>query len=168
MNLLGGKTGGRFPVKNPPTSSDSARTHRSMPVLLRHSRHVYSCVPARTHTSMRVLLRHNRHRTGRSRSGASQLQETKQPRAEQPCTQQPGAKQPVPPHRNQEQSVQTRSSQAHSNQAYNQQPRAQQPGVTGSTVRACGQLERVGSHGHRAGVTGWLRVAYSVTVCVEC
>ena len=37
-----------------------------MPVLLSHSRHVYSCVPARTHTSMRVLLRHNRHRTGRS------------------------------------------------------------------------------------------------------
>jgi len=61
-----------------------------MPVLLRHSRHVYSCVPARTHTSMRVLLRHNRHRTGRSRSGASQLQETKQPlSAEQPCTLQP-------------------------------------------------------------------------------
>ena len=30
-----------------------------MPVLLRHSRHVYSCVLARTHTSMRVLLRHN-------------------------------------------------------------------------------------------------------------
>ena len=62
MNLLGGKTGGRFPVKNPPTSSDSARTHRSMPVLLRHSRHI----------------------TGRSRSGAKQLQGTKQPRAKQP------------------------------------------------------------------------------------
>ena len=30
-----------------------------MPVLLRHSRHAYSCVPARTHTSLRVLLRHN-------------------------------------------------------------------------------------------------------------
>ena len=62
MNLLGGKTGGRFPVKNPPTSSDSARTHRSMPVLLRHSRHI----------------------TGRSRSEAKQLQGTKQPRAKQP------------------------------------------------------------------------------------
>ncbi len=62
MNLLGGKTGGRFPVKNPPTSSDSARTHRSMPVLLRHSRHI----------------------TGRSRSEAKQLQGTKQPRVKQP------------------------------------------------------------------------------------
>ena len=92
-----------------------------------------------------LLLRHNRHRTGRSRSGASQLQETKQPRAEQPCTQQPGAKQPVPPHRNQEQSIQARSGQAQSNQAYSQKPRAQQPGVTGSPVRAGGQLERVGS-----------------------
>ena len=51
MNLLGGKTCGRFPVKKPPTSSDSARTHRSMPVLLRHSRHI----------------------TGRSRSEAKQL-----------------------------------------------------------------------------------------------
>jgi len=98
-----------------------------MPVLLRHSRHVYSCVPARTHPSIRVLLRHNRHRTGRSRSGASQLQETKQPRAEQPCTQQPGAKQPGPPHHNQEQSIQVCSSQSQSNQAYSQQPRAQQP-----------------------------------------
>ena len=62
MNLLGGKTCGRFPVKKPPTSSDSARTHRSMPVLLRHSRHI----------------------TGRSRSEAKQLQGTKQPRAKQP------------------------------------------------------------------------------------
>ena len=65
MNLLGEKTGGRFPVKNPPTylrTSDSARTHRSVPVLLRHSRHI----------------------TGRSRSEAKQLQGTKQPRAKQP------------------------------------------------------------------------------------
>ena len=95
-----------------------------MPVLLRHSRHVYSCVPARTHTSMRVLLRHNRHRTGRSRSGASQLQETKQPRAEQPCTQQPGAKQPVPPHRNQKQ-----RHAAVKSTATKHTTRAQQPGT---------------------------------------
>ncbi len=65
MNLLGGKTGGRFPVKTPPTSSDSARTHRSMPVLLRHRRHI----------------------TGRSRSEAKQLQGTKQPSAKQPLKQ---------------------------------------------------------------------------------
>jgi len=96
-----------------------------MPVLLRHSRHVYSCVPARTHTSMRVLLRHNRHRTGRSRSGASQLQETKQLRAEQPCTQQSGAKQPVPPHRNQKQRL-----AAVKRTATKHTTRAQQPGVT--------------------------------------
>ena len=62
MNLLGGKTGGRFPVKNPRHTSDSARTHRSIPVLLRHSRHI----------------------TGRSRSEAKQLQGTKQPKAKQP------------------------------------------------------------------------------------
>ena len=62
MNLLGGKTGGRFPVKTPPTSSDSARTHRSMSVLLRHSTHI----------------------TDRSRSEAKQLQGTKQPRTKQP------------------------------------------------------------------------------------
>ncbi len=62
MNLLGGKTGGRFPVKNPPHTSDSARTHRSMPVLLRHSRHII----------------------GRSRSEEKQLHGTKQPRAKQP------------------------------------------------------------------------------------
>ena len=43
-------------------TSDSARTHRSMPVLSRHSRHM----------------------TGGSRSGAKQLQGTKQPRAKQP------------------------------------------------------------------------------------
>ena len=67
-----------------------------MPVLLRHCRHVYSCVPARNEGES------ERERAW-SRSGASQLQETKQPRAEQPCTQQPGAKQPVPPHRNQKQ-----------------------------------------------------------------
>ncbi len=45
MNLLGGKTGGRFPVKKNRHTSDSARTHTSMRVLLRHSRHIYSCVP---------------------------------------------------------------------------------------------------------------------------
>jgi hypothetical protein len=66
-----------------------------MPVLLRHSSHVYSCVPARNEGES------ERERAW-SRSGASQLQETKQPRAEQPGTQQPGAKHPVPPHRNQE------------------------------------------------------------------
>ena len=66
-----------------------------MPVLLRHSRHVYSCAPARNEGES------ERERAW-SRSGASQLQETKQPRAEQPGTQQPGAKHPVPPHSNQE------------------------------------------------------------------
>ena len=56
-----------------------------------------------THRSVPVLLRHSRHRTGRSRSGAGQLQETKQLRAEQPCTQQSSAQQPSiqPGHSNQ-------------------------------------------------------------------
>ena len=67
MKLLGGKTGGRIPVKDPRNTSDSARTHRSMPVLLRHSRHITSSfhikclsVGQRAHTGMgegRVLTK---------------------------------------------------------------------------------------------------------------
>ena len=58
-----------FSVKIPFYQEDREDRDTAVPVtqcnelcivtLIRHSRHVYSCVLARTHTSLRVLLTHN-------------------------------------------------------------------------------------------------------------